>query len=248
MSDYRDFARFYDALTLNIDYLKRTQYLCTLFDLYNFKPNLILDLACGTGSFAINLHDLGYDMIACDSSVQMLSAAKNKAALLKKDILFLHQSMTDFDLYGTVDCVVCCLDSINHLILKSDVKRTFEKVSLFLNPGGLFIFDVNTIYKHNSILADNTFIYDLENLFCVWQNSLLKNNLIKINLDFFERENSNYNRYTEEFYEKAYSIEEILLLLKQSGLNILGFFDELTLNEPNEKSQRIFFVAGKPAV
>ena len=246
MSNYISFAKFYDSLTLNVDYFKRTQYLCALFNLYKFSPKLILDLACGTGEMSLYLHDLGFDMIACDYSDAMLSVAQNKATEQNKDILFLHQEMTKLDLYGTVDCVICCLDSINHLILSGNVNKTFEKVSLFLNPGGLFIFDVNTIYKHEYILAENTFVYDLDDVYCVWQNNKIKNNITSINLNFFEKINDNsYLRYSESFMERAYSVNKLSSMLIDSGFEILDIFDELTFEPENDKSQRLYFITRK---
>ena len=148
MSSYAYFAGYYDELTRNVDYGKQADYLEALCHRLGHAPGLSLDLACGTGSLTVELCRRGWDIYGVDGSPEMLSAAMQKASEEGLHILFLCQKMQRIDLYGTVDTVVCTLDSINHLTSPQDVQRTFDRVSLFLNPGGYFIFDANTIYKH----------------------------------------------------------------------------------------------------
>lgn len=244
---YASFAQYYDALTQNVEYEKRADYFCSLLQKYNHNSGITLDLACGTGSLTVTLAKRGIDIYGVDNSPSMLSVAQQKAAEANLDLLFLCQEMQALDLYGTVDTVICALDSINHLSSEHDVLKVFQKVSLFLNPDGYFIFDLNTIYKHKNILANNIFIYDLENVYCVWQNHLNdKNCRVGITLDLFGRgEDGLYRRNTERFYERAYSIELIDSLLEQAGLERVGLFDDLTFETPKKESERIVFVARK---
>lgn len=246
MGEYRSFAYYYDILTENVDYISRTEYICELMKKYNHKAGLLLDLACGTGSITLELAKKGIDVFGIDASSNMLSIARQKAIDRKMDILFLCQKMQDIDLFGTVDTVVCTLDSINHLIKKEDILKTFQRVSLFLNKKGYFIFDANTIYKHEFLLADNVFVYDTHEVFCVWQNEIQKaDDIVKINLDFFVRENDVYLRESEEFYERAYCTEEISSMLIESGFEIKGVYNDMSFEKPQKNSERLIFVAEK---
>lgn len=243
---YSSFARYYDSLTHNVEYEKRADYLCELMKKFDHNAGLTLDLACGTGSLTVALAKRGMDVYGIDGSPSMLSVAQQKAAENELNILFLCQQMQSIDLYGTVDTVICALDSINHMTSENDVLKTFERVSLFLNPDGYFIFDVNTIYKHRQVLADNIFIYDTDDVYCVWQNRYEeKLNRVGITLDFFGWEGNAYYRSTEHFYERAYSRELIVSLLSKAGLNTVGLFDDLSFNSPDDKAERIIVVAKK---
>jgi hypothetical protein len=154
--------------------------------------------------------------------------------------------MREIDMFGTIDVTICALDSINHLPSFDDVKKTFSKVSLFAEPDGLFIFDINTIHKHLNILADNTFTYETDDVFLVWENKLNKSNYdININLEFFERDGDKYYRSTENFIEKAYETSDIDNALIEAGFEILAHYDDDSFNPPNDNSQRIVIVARK---
>lgn len=142
MSSYTAFARYYDSLTLNVNYPERAKYLCNLFSRYSHHTGITLDLACGTGSLTVELAKRGLDIYGIDGSMSMLSVAQQKTADNDLNILFLCQQMQYIDLYGTVDTVVCALDSINHLTSEKDVQSAFQRVSLFLNEDGFFVFDV----------------------------------------------------------------------------------------------------------
>lgn len=206
---------------------------------------LSLDLACGTGSLTVELKKNGVDVYGIDASYDMLSFAREKAEESGLDILFLCQKMQSIDLYGTIDTCVCTLDSINHLTKISDVQKTFDRVSLFMNPGGYFLFDANTIYKHQKVLSDNTFVYDTDDVFCVWQNSLRENNVVDIELDFFEREGKVYYRTEEKFSERAYSDEELTDMLVSAGFEVVSRYGDMTFDAPKEDEQRVIYVARK---
>lgn len=243
---YDNFSDFYDLLTDNVEYEKRADYFCRLLSMCSIKNGILLDLGCGTGSMSVKMADKGFDVIGVDSSIGMLNAARQKAYESSAEILLLNQNMQEIDLYGTVDCAICVLDGINHLEGESDVKRTFEKVSLFMNKGGVFAFDVNTIYKHKNVLADNVFVYEPDDLFCVWQNNYNpEDNSVDISLDFFEEEDGVYYRSCESFSEQAYELENIKLWLEEAGFEVVGIFDDLTTDPVNPETERAVFLAKK---
>lgn len=243
---YTAFAAFYDSLTQNVDYKKRAAYIAELLARAGHAPGLTLDLACGTGSLTVELCKLGFDIFGADASGDMLSVAQQKACEQGLDILFLRQKMQELDLYGTIDTCVCTLDSLNHLTAKSDLQKAFEKVSLFMNPGGVFLFDVNTVYKHREILGCNTFIYDTADVYCVWQNTLDRDrDTVHITLDFFEREGTLYRRSGESFSERAYSHGELCVMLAAAGFELVSVYRELSFDAPKEDSQRNVYLVRK---
>ena len=246
MSGYSDFAAVYDSLMLNADYEKRVKYIEKLFKKYGKMPTLMLDLACGTGEFSVAFARKGVEVIGVDISEDMLSIAREKAYDEGLDILYLCQAAGDLDLYGTVDGAICCLDSLNHITKKSELEKAIQRVSLFLEPECLFVFDVNTPYKHKNVLANNTFVLENEEVYCVWQNEYNEKTVsTDITLDIFVEGEGVYERFTESFSERAYEITDLEELLKNSGFEVLGVFDDLTENPLTEKSERAIFVAKK---
>lgn len=246
MSGYSAFARYYDELTANIDYQKRGEYFHAIIQKFKqTKDNILLDLACGTGSISEVMANLGYDVIGVDYSDEMLGMAIEKKFDSGLNIQYLCQDMRQLDMFGTIDLTVCALDSINHLADLNDVKKVFANVAFFSEIGGLFIFDVNTLYKHRKVLANNTFTYETENVFCVWENTLNpETDEVKMNLEFFEREeNGLYSRSSDGFSEKAYSEEDIERLLDECGFELVAKYGDDTFDAPTETSQRIVYTA-----
>ncbi len=246
MTGYSTFARYYDNLTANIDYVKRAEYFHEIIKRYkNTEGSILLDLACGTGSISEEMAKIGYDVIGVDYSDEMLGIALDKKFDSGLNILYLCQDMRKLDLYGSMDVTICALDSINHLNSLADVKKVFENVALFSEPQGLFIFDINTLYKHRNILANNTFTYETDNVFCVWENTLVEDtDEVKMNLEFFElEENGLYSRTSDSFSEKAYSEESIEKLLRECGFELLAKFGDDTFSPPACNSQRIVYAA-----
>ncbi len=243
---YDDFSRFYDRLTDNVEYEKRADYFCRLLSICNINSGILLDLGCGTGSMSLEMAKRGFEVIGVDSSVGMLNAAMQKMYESGVQMLLLNQNMQEIDLYGTVDCAICVLDGINHLGSADDVKETFKKVSLFMNKGGVFAFDVNTIYKHKNILADNAFVYDYDDFFCSWQNSFNPDdNSVEIALDFFEEEDGVYYRSGESFCEKAYELSDISAWLADAGFEVIGIYDDMTTDPVRETTDRAVFLVKK---
>ncbi len=240
---YAAFAAFYDALTANVDYTEIAAYYDRLNRAFGGKKGILLDLACGTGSLSVLLSKMGYDVIGTDSSPEMLSEALSKE---HSSIQYLCQSMTELDLYGTIGAAVCSLDSINHLLGQAEVLRAFERVSLFCEPGALFLFDVNTVYKHERVLGNQCFVCETDSVYCVWQNEYLGGGKTEITLDFFsEEKDGRYERCSEEFSETAYPEEELRALLERAGFEVCAVYDYLTENPPREDSEKLTFVARK---
>jgi len=249
MAGYGSFSWYYDRLTENVDYPARAAYFDRLAKQWVQRPvELLLDLACGTGSLSLELFKLGYDVIGVDGSDEMLSVAIEKKYDNEADIMFLRQDMDKLDLYGTIDVTVCALDSINHITDPKVVQKVFDRVSLFTAPGGIFIFDVNTPYKHREILGNNTFVYEYDDLFCCWQNCCEDGINVDISLDIFAKEEGekNWERYSESFSERAYDHETILGFIENSGMKLLAVYDEDSLNPPTETTQRAIYVALQP--
>lgn len=246
MNSYRSFADYYDILTQDIPYEKRGEYFNALIKQNGINSGILLDLACGTGTLSEVMYDYGYDVIGVDESSEMLAAAQNKKYNSGKDILYLCQSMQKLDLYGTIDVCICALDSLNHILEIDELQKAVDRVSLFLRPGGVFIFDVNTVYKHEKVLADQVFIYDYDEVYCVWQNSSCHDNIVDFTLDLFENDGECYYRETEQFSERAYTFEELKKVIEKSGLIIFARYDEDSQSEPCDTSERVVYVTKKP--
>lgn len=245
MSGYSAFARYYDELTANIDYRKRGEYFHEIINKFKItNENILLDLACGTGSISEVMAGLGYDVIGVDNSDEMLGIAIEKKFDSGANIQYLCQDMRKLDMFGTVDVTICALDSINHLPSIEDVEKVFEGAAFFSELGGLFIFDVNTLHKHRNILANNTFTYETGEVYCIWENTLdPETDEVRMDLEFFEKlENGLYQRSSDSFSEKAYSEEQLDDSLKRAGFQVLAKYGDDTFDPPGENTQRIVYV------
>lgn len=243
---YSEFANVYDALMRDADYTARSKYLLSLFEKFDRKPTLLLDLACGTGGFSNEFSKSGVQVIGVDMSAEMLSIARENSMEQGQDVLYLCQNAMELDLYGTVDGAICCLDSLNHITDYDDFKAAIGKVSLFLEPERLFIFDVNTIYKHEIVLGNNTIVKETDDVYCVWQNEYNEGtHTTDINLDFFVCEDGVYYRSGEHFCERAYTDTEIAAACGEAGLEIIAVFDEMTENPTTEKTERAVYITRK---
>ena len=243
---YAALARCYDIFTKNMDYKKRTEYLCALLCAARVKRgDTILDLACGTGTYTYALLQQGYDAIGVDASPDMLQIALEKTqALDMPPPLLLCQRLENLDLYGTAQAAICLTDSLNHLTQPAQVRKFFRRLALFLEPGAPFVFDVNTPYKHERILADNAFVYEDGGAFCVWQNHWdAPTRTTQIDLDIFTQgENGLYMRNQESFAERAYTPEELTRWLAKAGFAVEHIHEDLTDRPPSDTAERIFFI------
>ena len=245
---YLAIAGVYDRLNKEIDYSKWASFFEDCFKKYGKnKPDIILDLACGTGRMTCEMARRGYDMIGVDGSVDMLSEAYSKDT---SGILYLCQDMRELELYGTVGATLCCLDSLNYLTEDGDLEKVFSLVHNYSDPDALFLFDVNSEYKFENIYSDNSYILEDENedggaIFCGWQNSYDKESKIcNFYLSVFEEgENGEYYRADEEQRERCYTVDEIKKALENNRFELVDVFADTDFSAVEENSERLYFVA-----
>ena len=242
-------APFYDGINKDLDYSKWADFIEEIIsqEFKSGKPDLVLDLACGTGRMTIELAKRGYDMTGVDYSPEMLNEARIQADKCGFDgkILWLCQDMCEFELYGTVDVAVCCLDSINHLTDNKSLKKTLFLVHNYLIPDGLFIFDVNGKNKFETVYADRSYVMEENNTVCVWQNYYnSKNGICNFYISVFEEQkDGSYIRHDEIQREKMYTVRSIKAALKESGFEFIGAYSDFDFSEGTDKNDRIYFVA-----
>ena len=245
MSRYEALAGQYDQLTGDVDYPRRADFLEKLLKKSRRPVRTVLDLACGTGTMTCLLTERGYELIAVDASEDMLAAAREKAqGLAGEPPLFLHQEMQRLDLYDTVDAAICCLDSLNYLTDVRDLRRTLERLHLFISPGGLLVFDVNTVSKLRG-LDGQVFLDETEDVYCVWRAEFSRRtNICTYYLDLFTRQQDNrWRRDLEIHRERAYEAEELTELLTQAGFREIRTYGDCRLRAPRPEEQRIYFTA-----
>ena len=248
MRSYDFLAGCYDKLTYDVDYAAWADYIQRHFQKKGIPGNTVLDLACGTGSLTRELAQRGYEMIGVDLSPEMLSEAAEK----NRDVdgippMFLCQSMDELDLYGTIDACVCCLDSVNYVTQPKQLQKAFTRVHLFLMPGGLFLFDINTVEKLTA-LDGQVFLDETEDTYCVWRAEYDKRRkLCSYFMDIFrlDEESGQWERGEELHEERAYTVEELTAMLKKAGFRDIKVYGERTMRPPKEGEQRIFFAARK---
>ena len=245
MEAYSSFAEVYDLFMDNVPYEEWSVYLQQLLKENGVEDGLVLDLGCGTGTLTELLAAQGYDMIGVDASEEMLQAAMEKRTRSGQDILYLLQDMREFELYGTVRAVVSICDTINYILEYEDLVRVFTLVNNYLDPGGVFIFDLNTVYKYQNILGDNTFAEDREESSFIWDNFYDEEDQVnEYDLTLFIREeNGLYRKYTETHYQKAYDLTTVRRALKEAGMEFAAAYDAFTKEPPKKDSERIYVIA-----
>lgn len=242
MNAYSDFAKIYDALTFDVDYDAWCDRLEELFANFGRKPEIVCELGCGTGSITSRLAKRGYSMIGIDLSTDMLDIARQKCE--GTNTLLLNQDMTAFELYGTVDVVICTLDGVNYLTEDGDFEKMLDCCKLYLNPDGLLIFDINTEYKIKKVIAPETFIYETEDVFYTWQSEL-DGDLCDYFLTFFVKNGESYKRIDEVHTQRIYRNDYILSALASHGFCVLGSFDGIYGKSPTDSTPRIMYLAKK---
>ncbi len=245
MSAYASLAPFYDALTRDVPYGEFADFYELLFKKYGVEPRLLLDLACGTGTLTLELARRGYEMIGADASEDMLAMAVEKCgeAPLPVPPIFLRQSMEELDLYGTVSAAVSSLDGINYLP-RSRLGQVFERLRLFVEPGGLFIFDVNSPEKLRG-LDGQIFLDETEDAYCVWRAQLTEDgSALQYGMDVFSLTgDGTWERDFEEHTEYIHPVERLTAELTAHGFGEIGVFGELRDAPPEAGEQRIFVAA-----
>lgn len=244
MDAYTSFASVYDAFMDNVPYEEWAEYLCGLLKDYGVQNGLVLDLGCGTGSLTEILAHKGYDMIGVDNSQDMLQIAMEKRAESGLDILYLWQDMREFELYGTVAAIVSICDSMNYLTEYEDLVQTLKLVNNYLDPQGIFIFDLNTLYKYREIIGDRTIAESRDECSFIWDNAFDEETRInEYDLTLFIQEEEDlYRRFDETHYQRAYTMEEIRQAVAEAGMDWVAAYDAFTREEPKEDSQRVYVV------
>jgi ubiquinone/menaquinone biosynthesis C-methylase UbiE len=253
MEAYTSFARVYDTFMDNVPYGEWCEYVAGLLEAYEIRDGLVLDLGCGTGSLTELLAEKGYDMIGADCSEDMLEIAGEKKEKSGYDILYLLQDMRKFELYGTVRAVVSICDSMNYIMSEEELLQVFRLVNNYLDPEGIFIFDMNTIYKYRELLGDATIAENREACSFIWENSWYEEERVnEYDLTIFEKEESGlFRKYTETHFQRAYEIKTVKRLIQEAGMEFVAVYDAFTKEAPKADSERIYFIArekGKKAI
>ncbi len=240
---YSAIAECYDALNSHIDYEQIASFLNREIRAGGVSDgSIVLDLACGTGNITLPLLKRGYDMIGVDLSGDMLNIARNKKGGDK--VLWLCQDMRSFELYGTVGAVVCCLDSINYLTSRNGLSKCFSLVHNYLDPNGIFIFDVNTPYKFEHVYGNNHYILEDDGIYCGWQNYFdKKSGLCDFELSFFyENDDGSYTRLDETQTERCFSIRTLTGLLVKNGFEIIKIVSDFDDSPLKDTDERAYFI------
>ena len=243
MDAYTSFAQVYDLFMDNVPYEEWAQYVKVLLDSFGVREGLLLDLGCGTGSLTEQLAGFGYDMIGVDNAEEMLEIAMEKRVASGHDILYLLQDMREFELYGTVAAVVSICDSMNYLTELSDVEQVMRLANNYLDPGGVFIFDLNTEYKYREILADNTFAEEREESSFIWENFYDEGERVnEYDLTLFIPEGELYRKFKETHYQRAFTLKEICGAAERAGMEFVAAYDAFTQLPVKEDSQRMYVI------
>ena len=243
MESYESLAFSYDALTQDVGYEKRADFIEKLFARAAIPVRTVLDLACGTGTMTKLFTERGYELIGVDISEEMLMAAREKTRdVLGIPPLFLHQSMPELDLYGTVDACICCLDSLNYLTRPRDVQRTLARLRLFIAPGGVLVFDVHAPRKMEA-LDGQVFLDERDGLYCVWRTEYRRRvKTLDYYLDIFRlRRDGAWERSFEEHHQRAYTVSELTAWLDAAGFTAIRTHGDGKLTRPKEDEGRIYF-------
>ena len=244
MAMYESFAAVYDTFMDNVPYEEWGRYLIGLLHREEITEGLVLELGCGTGSMTELLAEAGYDMIGVDNSPDMLEIAMEKREKSGHDILYLLQDMREFELYGTVAAVVSICDSINYITEYEDLVEVFRLVNNYLDPHGIFVFDIKTRRTYEKIGA-SVIAEDREECSFIWDNYFdAEDGINEYQLSVFVKsEDGRYDKYVENHYQRAYSLEEIQRALRESGLAFVAAYNAFTKEDAKEDDERIYVVA-----
>lgn len=247
MKEYTGFAEVYDMFMDNVPYDEWTEYLHGLLKDNGVKEGIVLELGCGTGNVTRRLCGLGYDMIGVDLSPEMLQIAMEKPAPKGKDILYLCQDMREFELYGSVAAVVSICDSMNYITEAEELLSVFRLVNNYLDPGGVFIFDMNTEYYYKYVLGEQTICENRDEGSFIWENFYDGETCInEFDMTIYVKgRGDSYRRFEETHYQKAYKIGEVRGLLEKAGLKDVRVYKCLTAEKPTRNTERVYFTARK---
>ena len=260
MEVYTDFAGVYDTFMDDTPYQEWADFLAQLIEKYGIsKPvrdkeqgildserNLVLDLGCGTGTLTELLYQKGYDMIGVDLSQEMLNIALEKKEKSGSEILYLCQDMRELDLFSTVGTVISVCDSVNYLLENDEVEETFGLVNNYLYPGGIFLFDFNTVYKYEQVIGDTTIAENRDDCSFIWENYYHEEDRVnEYDLTIFVKEKKEelFRRFTETHFQRGYTLEEMKGFVERAGMKFVLALDADTHKAPIETSERIYVIA-----
>lgn len=262
MEAYTDFASVYDTFMDDTPYEEWAGYIIGLLKAYgnetevmmpykdalSAERNVVVELGCGTGTLTELLADAGYDMIGIDNSQEMLNIAIAKRERSGKEILYLLQDMREFELYGTAGAIVSVCDSLNYLLEEEEICSTFRLVNNYLYPGGIFIFDFNTVYKYETVIGDTTIAENREECSFIWENYYdTQGQINEYDLTVFARmpdeSGDVFRRFTETHFQRGYTLQQMKALVERAGMKFITAIDADTHEAVHEKSERIYIVA-----
>lgn len=272
MDAYTDFASVYDTFMDNTPYESWAEYLIELIQQYGIsetiqeeekqigainadsekeallsEKNLVLELGCGTGTLTELLAARGYDMMGVDNSQEMLNIAMKKKEKSGSTILYLCQDMQNLELYSTVGTIISVCDSINYVLTDEEIRQTFRLVNNYLYPGGLFIFDFNTLYKYETIIGDTTIAENREECSFIWENYFHEEEQVnEYDLTVFVRQSEQtqlFRRFTETHFQRGFTLEQMERFVTEAGLLPVVILDADTHEAPTKTSERIYVVA-----
>lgn len=216
-------------------------------DALNEEKNLVVELGCGTGSFTQVMKNRGYDIMGIDMSPEMLNLAREKSANAGLNIMYLEQDMRELDLYCTAGTIVSVCDSVNYVLEDEEIIETFRLVNNFLYPGGVFIFDFNTLHKYRDVIGDTTIAENREDCSFVWDNYYDdESHINEYDLTIFARvdeEKDLFARSVETHYQRGYTLDEMKGFVEAAGLSFVTAIDADTHEDPTDDSERIYIVA-----
>ena len=245
MDAYKDLAVSYDRLTNDVDYAAVVAFYQQILRAEGLKPRSAVDLACGTGSVTALLAQTGIPVIGVDMSGDMLTVAFEKTQILENPPRFICQKLQELCLPRGVDLAVCALDSLDYITDPKDCAEAIRRIYKVLNPGGIFIFDVNTPEKLKA-MDGQVFLDEDEDVYCVWRGEFDETtNICAYGMDLFQRHGNLWQRSFEEHKEYAYSAEQLVSYLKAAGFTGIRVYGDRRLEEPNPADQRIYIKARK---
>lgn len=245
MGAYENLAVSYDRLTNDVDYAATVDFYEQILAQEGLKPRTCVDLACGTGSVTEILAKKGYQVMAVDMSEDMLAVASQKTADLDPAPWFFCQYLQELQLPKAVDMAVCALDSMDYITDPEDCRKAIHRVYKYLNPGGIFIFDVNTPEKLRA-MDGQVFLDEDDDVYCVWRGEFdEQTNICSYGMDLFQRRGAHWERSFEEHCEYAYSAQQLVSYLKEAGFTHIRVWADRRFEEPAENEQRIYIKARK---
>lgn len=245
---YSSFAQVYDMFMDNVPYEEWSRYLIGLLKEYGIEDGLVADLGCGTGKITRLLSDAGYDIIGVDNAAEMLEIAREiQEDEERDDIWYLLQDMRELELSGEVNAMVSICDSMNYILEEEDLKEVFLRVKEYLQTGGIFIFDMNTLHKYRDMIGETTIAENRDEGSFIWDNYFYEDEMVnEYELTLFIREeNGLFRKYEETHYQRAYELDTVKRLIEEAGLKFVTAYDAFTKEPVNRDSERMYIIARK---